>query len=154
MSSETISTTESVTKEEINSTNPVYSNEGLESSTTNGSYYSNENNNHVEQQEQKYDPQQQQQQQQQQSEQQLEQEYQKDDVDSSKNTYDDQEQQTYNKNDLEPESFRKVFIGGLSYKTEDDAFKEYFSKYGDIVVIENIQMKSIKSACFFFCKFN
>lgn len=34
---------------------------------------------------------------------------------------------------LEPEQFRKVFIGGLSYKTDDEKFKEYFSKYGELV---------------------
>lgn len=33
----------------------------------------------------------------------------------------------------EPEQFRKVFIGGLSYKTDDDALKAYFSKYGELV---------------------
>ncbi|CAF0736937.1 unnamed protein product [Adineta steineri] len=48
-------------------------------------------------------------------------------------TSDDKEQETYNKNDLEPEFLRKVFIGGLSYKTDDQAFKSYFSTYGDIV---------------------
>jgi len=55
-------------------------------------------------------------------------------VESTKNTYDDNGQETYNKNDLEPEFLRKVFIGGLSYKTDDQVFKDYFSKYGDIVV--------------------
>ncbi|RNA41582.1 heterogeneous nuclear ribonucleo at isoform E [Brachionus plicatilis] len=34
---------------------------------------------------------------------------------------------------LEPEQFRKVFIGGLSYKTDDEKFKAYFSKYGELV---------------------
>ena len=38
------------------------------------------------------------------------------------------------KNDLEPEAFRKVFIGGLSYKTDDQIFREYFSKFGEIAV--------------------
>jgi RNA recognition motif-containing protein len=55
-------------------------------------------------------------------------------VESTKNTYDDNGQEIYNKNDLEPEFLRKVFIGGLSYKTDDQVFKDYFSKYGDIVV--------------------
>ena len=47
-------------------------------------------------------------------------------VESTRNAYDS--------NDLEPESLRKVFIGGLSYKTDDQVFKDFFSKYGDIVV--------------------
>ena len=34
---------------------------------------------------------------------------------------------------LEPEQFRKVFIGGLSYKTDEETFKAYFSKYGELV---------------------
>lgn len=34
---------------------------------------------------------------------------------------------------MEPEQFRKVFIGGLSYKTDEDTFKNYFSKFGDLV---------------------
>jgi hypothetical protein len=55
-------------------------------------------------------------------------------VESTKATYDDNGQSAFNKNELEPESLRKVFIGGLSYKTEDQPFREYFSKYGDIVV--------------------
>ncbi|CAF0860216.1 unnamed protein product [Didymodactylos carnosus] len=38
-----------------------------------------------------------------------------------------------NKNDLEPEALRKIFIGGLSYKTEDQQFRDHFSKYGDIL---------------------
>ena len=35
--------------------------------------------------------------------------------------------------ELEPEQFRKVFIGGLSFNTDDDALKAYFSKYGSLV---------------------
>lgn len=51
-----------------------------------------------------------------------------------KESHENSQQEKYNKNDLEPESLRKVFIGGLSYKTDDQAFREYFSQYGDIVV--------------------
>lgn len=51
-----------------------------------------------------------------------------------KSAYDDSTQPTINKSDLEPEALRKVFIGGLSYKTDDQAFREYFSKFGDIDV--------------------
>jgi RNA recognition motif-containing protein len=35
--------------------------------------------------------------------------------------------------ELEPEQFRKVFIGGLSFNTDDEALKAYFSKYGSLV---------------------
>jgi RNA recognition motif-containing protein len=105
MSNETITTTETVVNDEINPTTTI-NNELVEASTTNGVLYSN-GNNQIEQQQE---------------------------VESTKNTYEDNEQQSYNKNDLEPESLRKVFIGGLSYKTEDQVFKDYFSKYGDIVV--------------------
>ena len=31
------------------------------------------------------------------------------------------------------ETHRKLFIGGLNYSTTDDALKEYFSKYGELV---------------------
>ncbi|XP_055932429.1 heterogeneous nuclear ribonucleoprotein A1, A2/B1 homolog isoform X1 [Argiope bruennichi] len=33
----------------------------------------------------------------------------------------------------EPEQFRKLFIGGLNYKTTEETLKSYFSKYGEIV---------------------
>jgi heterogeneous nuclear ribonucleoprotein A1/A3 len=35
--------------------------------------------------------------------------------------------------ELEPEQFRKVFIGGLSFNTDDEMLKNYFSKFGNIV---------------------
>ncbi len=38
-----------------------------------------------------------------------------------------------NNNGLEPEQFRKVFIGGVSFSTTPEDFKEHFSKYGDLV---------------------
>jgi RNA recognition motif-containing protein len=45
-----------------------------------------------------------------------------------------QEQSDEQKNRvLEPEQFRKVFIGGLSYKTENETLRDYFSKYGELV---------------------
>ncbi|CAF0969772.1 unnamed protein product [Brachionus calyciflorus] len=34
---------------------------------------------------------------------------------------------------LEAEQFRKVFIGGLNFKTDEETFKAYFSKYGQLV---------------------
>lgn len=33
----------------------------------------------------------------------------------------------------EPEQFRKLFIGGLDYKTSEDTLKAHFEKWGDIV---------------------
>ncbi|CAF1051469.1 unnamed protein product [Brachionus calyciflorus] len=41
--------------------------------------------------------------------------------------------QNESQNPLEPEQFRKVFIGGLSYKTDEETFKAYFSKFGELV---------------------
>nr|XP_018915141.1 PREDICTED: heterogeneous nuclear ribonucleoprotein 87F-like [Bemisia tabaci] len=33
----------------------------------------------------------------------------------------------------EPEQFRKLFIGGLDYRTDDDGLKSFFEQWGDIV---------------------
>ena len=33
----------------------------------------------------------------------------------------------------EPEQFRKLFIGGLSYSTTDNSLREYFCQFGDLV---------------------
>ncbi len=44
-----------------------------------------------------------------------------------------------NTGSMEPEQFRKVFIGGLSYKTDDETLKTYFEKYGDLV--DHVVMK-------------
>ena len=55
-------------------------------------------------------------------------------AESNNNPYDNNAPISFNKNELEPEALRKVFIGGLSYKTDDQTFREYFSKYGDIDV--------------------
>jgi RNA recognition motif-containing protein len=33
----------------------------------------------------------------------------------------------------EPEQFRKLFVGGLSYSTTDDSLREYFSKFGELI---------------------
>lgn len=35
--------------------------------------------------------------------------------------------------DEEPEQFRKLFIGGLDYKTTEDTLKAHFAQWGDIV---------------------
>ena len=32
----------------------------------------------------------------------------------------------------EPEQFRKLFIGGLNYKTTDDGLKEFYSQWGEL----------------------
>ena len=58
-------------------------------------------------------------------------------VDNNDNNYDDgnndANSQSENDNITEPEQFRKVFIGGLSYKTDDETLKNYFAKYGKLV---------------------
>jgi len=73
-------------------------------------------------------------------------------VESTKNTYDDNGQPSLNKNDLEPEALRKVFIGGLSYKTDDQTFRDYFSKYGDIDVSEKQQKQKKRKLYFYFIR--
>lgn len=42
-------------------------------------------------------------------------------------------QNGFNLGELEPEQFRKVFIGGLSFNTDDETLKSYFGKYGNLV---------------------
>jgi hypothetical protein len=49
---------------------------------------------------------------------------------------------------MEPEQFRKLFIGGLSYSTTDDSLREYFSKFGDLV--DCVVMKDASSKRFGF----
>jgi RNA recognition motif-containing protein len=109
MSIETLTTTDTVVQNEINPSSTT-TNEQAEPSTTNGLLHSNGTNNNI-------------------SETSIEEQ-----VESTKNTYDDNGQTTFNKSDLEPEALRKVFIGGLSYKTDDQSFRDYFSKYGEIDV--------------------
>ncbi|CAF3570641.1 unnamed protein product [Rotaria socialis] len=87
----------------------ILNNDQTDTSTTNGGFHSNGTN-----QTEQPPPEQQ-------------------EIESTKNNYENNEQQSYNKHDLEPESLRKVFIGGLSYKTDDQVFKDYFSKHGEIV---------------------
>ncbi|CAF2104621.1 unnamed protein product [Rotaria magnacalcarata] len=107
MSNETDTLTESVV---VSEDKPVIlNNDQTDTSTTNGVFHSNGTN-----QTEQPPPQQQ-------------------EIESTKNNYENNEQQSYNKHDLEPESLRKVFIGGLSYKTDDQVFKDYFSKHGEIV---------------------
>ena len=48
-----------------------------------------------------------------------------------------------NSQPMEPEQFRKVFIGGLSYKTDDETLKNYFTKYGELV--DYVVMKDSQS---------
>lgn len=43
----------------------------------------------------------------------------------------------------EPEQLRKLFIGGLDYRTTDDSLKEYFEQYGEIVDV--VVMKDPKT---------
>lgn len=43
----------------------------------------------------------------------------------------------------EPEQMRKLFIGGLDYRTTDDSLKSYFEQYGEIVDV--VVMKDPKT---------
>lgn len=45
---------------------------------------------------------------------------------------------------LEPEHFRKLFIGGLSYTTTDDSLKSFFEKWGEIVDVVVMKDPSTK----------
>jgi RNA recognition motif-containing protein len=121
MSIETLTTTDTVVNNEINPSSTT-TNEQAEPSTTNGLLHSNGTNNNI-------------------SETSLEEQ-----VESTKNTYDDNGQTTFNKSDLEPEALRKVFIGGLSYKTDDQSFRDYFSKYGEI----DVRRKKFKKIYIYF----
>lgn len=61
----------------------------------------------------------------------------------SQNSQDSQSSQTQQQQQLEPEQFRKVFIGGLSFKTDDETFKSYFSKFGEL--LDYVVMKDKES---------
>jgi len=53
------------------------------------------------------------------------------------------------------DQFKKVFIGGLNYKTDDDSLRNYFSKYGqltDCVVVRDAQLG--RSRCFGFVTYS
>lgn len=122
MSAEALTATDTVVNDEINPT--TTNTEQAEPSTTNGLLHSNgTNNNNTETSEASIEGQ----------------------VESTKNTYDDNGQPTFNKSDLEPEALRKVFIGGLSYKTDDQAFRDYFSRFGEI----DVRKKKEKTNCLF-----
>lgn len=51
--------------------------------------------------------------------------------------------QKLDKKNLQPESFRKVFVGSLNYTTTEETMREYFSKFGEIV--DCVIMKETKS---------
>ncbi|CAF3409054.1 unnamed protein product [Rotaria sp. Silwood1] len=105
MSTDTLSTTDMVVKDELNSS--TTNNQETESSI-NGILHSDNNQD-------------------------INESSMEEQNESIQNTYNDNGQTlSSNKNDLEPEALRKVFIGGLSYKTEDQTFRDYFSKFGDI----------------------
>jgi heterogeneous nuclear ribonucleoprotein A1/A3 len=55
------------------------------------------------------------------------------DNDNGNENCNDNENNNCDQSNMEPEQFRKVFIGGLSYKTDDETLKTYFSKYGELV---------------------
>ena len=111
MSTEALTATDAVANNEMNPTAAI-NNDQSESSETNGLSHSNGTNANIGNFESSTEG----------------------PTEPTKNTYDDESQPTINKGDLEPEALRKVFIGGLSYKTDDQTFRDYFSKYGDIDV--------------------
>ena len=121
MSTDTVTATEPVVHDEANSTPapapvaPVVPVEQVESSNSNGVHANGTNNN---------------------SDAAFTEPSHEGQDEPNKHDYQDDNQSALNKNELEPESLRKVFIGGLSYKTDDQAFRDYFSKFGDIVVSE------------------
>jgi RNA recognition motif-containing protein len=41
--------------------------------------------------------------------------------------------QDNNELELEPEQKRKVFIGSLSYNIDENAFREYWTKFGSVM---------------------
>ena len=43
----------------------------------------------------------------------------------------------------EPEQFRKLFIGGLDYRTTDESLKKHFEQWGQIVDV--VVMKDPKT---------
>ena len=66
-----------------------------------------------------------------------------DNVENETNCQDQSQNETENITQLEPEHFRKVFVGGLSYKTDDESFKAYFSKFGEL--LDYVVMKDKES---------
>lgn len=52
------------------------------------------------------------------------------DTQESHNAIDHKQEQ---QNSEEPEQMRKLFIGGLDYKTSEATMKEHFEKYGDVI---------------------
>ena len=46
----------------------------------------------------------------------------------------------------EPEQFRKVFIGGLSYKTTEEGLRAFYSQWGElidcVVMVDKVSGKS------------
>jgi heterogeneous nuclear ribonucleoprotein A1/A3 len=49
----------------------------------------------------------------------------------------------YNGKPNEPEQFRKLFIGGLDYRTTDESLKKHFEQWGEIVDV--VVMKDPKT---------
>ena len=55
----------------------------------------------------------------------------------------------------EPEQMRKLFIGGLDYRTTDESLKTYFDQFGEIVdVVVMKDPKTKKSRGFGFVAFS
>ena len=135
MSTDTLAATEPVVQEETNPTAAIP--EATETSTSNGVHSNGTNNNNDDTNNNNNS-----------SSTEITEPVIEEQTELIKSTYDDSQQPSFNKNDLEPESLRKVFIGGLSYKTDDQAFRDYFSKFGDIVVSQALNIGTIASTRF------
>lgn len=45
---------------------------------------------------------------------------------------------------LSPTSLRKLFVGGLSWETNEQGFREYFEKYGEIADVKIMEEPETK----------
>lgn len=45
----------------------------------------------------------------------------------------EEEEEKFDQSELEPEQFRKLFIGGLSLNTTDESLHAFYSQYGTLV---------------------
>jgi hypothetical protein len=51
----------------------------------------------------------------------------------------------------EPEHIRKLFIGGLDYRTTDESLKKHFEQWGEIVDVVVMKDPKTKRCVIFFC---
>jgi heterogeneous nuclear ribonucleoprotein A1/A3 len=53
----------------------------------------------------------------------------------------------------EPEHIRKLFIGGLDYRTTDDSLKKHFEQWGEIVDVVVMKDPKTKRCVLCYCDF-